>query len=94
MDRAGWHTSRHLKIPPGLNVVLQPSKSPELQPSERLWPPIREVLANRPLDNLEQVQELLIERCCELMEQPERIRSMTNFHWWKKAVSSVETHKP
>jgi hypothetical protein len=37
MDRAGWHTSRELKVPPNIRIVLLPPHSPELNPVERLW---------------------------------------------------------
>jgi transposase len=37
MDRAGWHVSRGLKVPPNIRIVLLPPCSPELNPVERLW---------------------------------------------------------
>ena len=39
LDRAGWHTAKKkLRVPEGIHLEFLPSHSPELQPSERLWP--------------------------------------------------------
>ena len=39
LDRAGWHTAKKkLKVPEGIHLEFLTSHSPELQPSERLWP--------------------------------------------------------
>jgi len=35
-DRAGWHRSEKVKVPPGIHVEFLPPYSPELQPAERL----------------------------------------------------------
>jgi transposase len=37
MGGAGWHTSKGLKVPPNIRIVLLPPYSPELNPVERLW---------------------------------------------------------
>jgi DDE superfamily endonuclease/Winged helix-turn helix len=31
MDQAGWHISHELKVPEGIDIILMPSHSPELQ---------------------------------------------------------------
>ena len=38
LDRAGWHSSARLSVPEGIHLVFLPPHSPEVQPSERLWP--------------------------------------------------------
>ena len=38
VDGAGWHLSESVKIPKGIHLYCLPSHSPQLQPSERLWP--------------------------------------------------------
>jgi hypothetical protein len=39
LDQAGWHTAKEkLKVLKGIHLEFLPSHSPELQPSERLWP--------------------------------------------------------
>ncbi len=47
-----------------------PSHSPELQPSERLWPLSNEGVANRYFEEIEELEEALVERCVALREQP------------------------
>lgn len=82
LDQAGWHTSAKVRVPEGLHLIFQPSNSPELQPSERLWPLINETLANKLITTLDQLEELLFKRCKALTERPELIRRHTHFHWW------------
>ena len=36
-DQAGFHTSKKLKVPENVTIVLLPPYSPELNPVENLW---------------------------------------------------------
>src|SRR5215469_16175413 len=38
LDRAGWHTSVHIRVPEHVHLLFLPPYSPELQPAEHLWP--------------------------------------------------------
>ncbi len=67
LDRAGWHpkSEQEMELPEGLHILPLPSYSPELQPTERLWPLVDEPVANRhfeDLDALEEVQNHKTER--------------------------------
>jgi hypothetical protein len=42
---------------------MLPSHSPELMPAERLWPLVDEPVANRRLEDLGELEEVLGERC-------------------------------
>ncbi|HEX4993027.1 MAG TPA: transposase, partial [Rubrobacteraceae bacterium] len=86
LDQAGWHTGKEVEIPEGMHLEFLPSHSPELQPTERLWPLTNESVANRLFESLEELEEVLIERCVALCEQAETIRSHTNYHWWPDAA--------
>jgi transposase len=86
LDQAGWHTSKELKVPEGIHLEFLPPASPELQPSERLWPLSNEGVANRHFEEIEELEEALIERCVALCDQPELIRSYTCYHWWPRAA--------
>ena len=86
LDQAGWHTGKEVEIPEGMHLEFLPSHSPELQPTERLWPLTNESVANRLFESLEELEEVLIERCVALCEQAETIRSYTNYHWWPDAA--------
>ena len=87
LDNAGWHTAkRKLRVPEGIHLEFLPSHSPELQPSERLWPLSDEAVANRYFEEIEQIEEALAGRCVALGEQPELIRRYTRYHWWPEAA--------
>jgi len=38
VDQASFHLGTKVRIPEGIHLLFLPSKSPELQPAERLWP--------------------------------------------------------
>ena len=87
LDGAGWHTAKNkLKVPEGIHLEFLPSQSPELQPSERLWPLSVEALANRNFEAIEELQEALGGRRRALREQPELIRSYLSYRWWPEAA--------
>lgn len=82
IDQAGWHTSPALALPEGIDVVLLPAASPELQPAERLWALVDEPVANRAFPDLDALETVLVHRCRLLAADRERIRSHTLYHWW------------
>ena len=86
LDRAGWHTSKEVEVPQGIELEFLPSASPELQPSERLWPSSNEGVADRHFEEIEELEEALVERCVGLCNQPEVIGSYTRYHWWPQAA--------
>lgn len=81
LDQAGWDTSGKVRVPEGLTVMPLPAKTPELQPAERLWPLVREGVANRAFPDVKVLQERLVERCLQLRQEPEQIRALTRYHW-------------
>jgi transposase len=82
LDGAGWHTAGDLVVPEGIRLEFLPPYSPELQPAEHLWPLINEPLANEHFHTLADLDQVLGERCCDLADDHDRIRSSTRFHWW------------
>ena len=66
--------SDQLVVPEGIHLVPMPPYSPELQPAERLWPLVNEVLANQAFESIRQVEELVYQRCRRLLQQPDLIR--------------------
>src|SRR3954452_754618 len=81
LDGAGWHVATDLVVPDGIHLEFLPPYSPELQPAEHLWPLINEPLANRHFTTLADLDQALGERCCDLADDDDRIRSSTQFHW-------------
>jgi transposase len=87
VDKAGWHTGGKLEVPEGLHLEFLPSGSPELQPAERLWPLTNEAIANRLFEKISEMEQALVERCIELLDQAETIRDLTNYHWWPQEAA-------
>jgi hypothetical protein len=69
--------------------LFLPAYSPELQPAERRWPLLRESIANRTVEYLDQLEARLTHRVKAMMRRPELIAGLTGFHWWTDAVRSV-----
>jgi transposase len=86
LDGAGWHKANKPRVPEGIHLEFLPSHSPELQPSERLWPLSNEAVANRHFETIEELEQALSERCVALGDQPETIRSYTRYHWWPEVA--------
>jgi transposase len=82
LDQAPWHTSKALTLPHGLERILQPSYSPELQPAEHLWQLSDEPLVNRSFTSLDDLQTALSQQCVELINDLTRVKAHTLFHWW------------
>ena len=80
-DRAGWHRSKEVELPPAIESEFLPPYSPELQPAERLWLLVDEPLVNKHFETLSELEEALIRRCCHLQEMKEEIKNLTNYHW-------------
>lgn len=81
LDGAGWHKSKKLNVPEGIYLEFLPPYSPELQPAECLWPLVRECAANRLIEKIEELEDLLVKRCQILSQDLEMISSRTKFHW-------------
>jgi DDE superfamily endonuclease len=86
VDQAGRHTGKEVEIPEGIHLEFLPSGSPGLQPAERLWPLTNEGVANGLFEEIEEIDQALMERCMQLLEQTETIKGLTNYHWWPQAA--------
>jgi hypothetical protein len=84
LDNAAWHTSSKLVLPDSIQTVFQPAYSPELQPAEHLWQLSDELIANRSPKDLDDLQQRLVTQCERLIQDPERVKSHTLFHWWPR----------
>ena len=85
LDRAGWHTSARLLVPAHLHLLPLPSYTPDLQPTERLWPFSHTPLGNVRPAELDELDTLPLDRCAALQGNPAlmaTIQSATHYHWW------------
>ncbi len=62
--------------------MLLPAYSPELQPAEHLWSLVHEALANQRIETLDELEDLLVDRCRSLAADTRPIQSHTLFNWW------------
>lgn len=82
LDGAGWHLAKDLAVPEGVHLVRLPPASPEVQPAERLWPLVDEVVANRTFADLDALEAVLVTRCQTLRADQRTVKAHTHFHWW------------
>lgn len=57
LDRAGWHRSQQLIIPPNIQLLYLPPYSPEMNPVERLWQHLKKItIRNKIYESLEELE--------------------------------------
>ena len=81
VDRAGFHISKAVQVPAGIELFYLPPYSPELQPAERLWPLLREVIANRVLKTLSSLEKVLVNRCQWFSKNWDIVQAQVGFQW-------------
>lgn len=81
-DRAPAHRATKLKVPEGITICWLPAYTPELNPTERLWSKVKEAVANKRHETLDELEERVVERCVKMSEKAERIRTLTWYYWW------------
>ena len=85
VDNAGWHRSKKVLCPEGIELMFSLPYTPELMPAEHLWPPLKEGLANRAWASLAELREAVDTRCAWLMSQAALVSQATSFHCLPKA---------
>lgn len=80
-DQAGFHRGSETRSIEGIEFFPLPAYTPELQPVERIWPLLREAIANKVFDTLEHLQKVLIERIHWLTENASIVQKVTGYHW-------------
>jgi transposase len=82
LDRAGWHTSRHLVVPKNLTLTFLPSRAPELNPVENVWQFLRaNWLSNRVFETYEAIIDAACEAWNKLLTEPGTITSIGQRDW-------------
>jgi transposase len=82
MDGATAHRAKALRVPERITVVGLPAYSPELNPTERLWPMAKEPVANRMQESLDELEQIICARCKSISKQPTQVAALTSYHWW------------
>jgi transposase len=80
MDKAGWHTTKQLKIPKNISIWFLPPYSPELNPVELIWRELRaKYLNNKTFKTLEEVDNHLEFSIKDYSQNLEAIKNLTKF---------------
>jgi hypothetical protein len=82
LDRAGWHTTDKLKVPPNITLILLPSRSPELNPVENIWQYLRaNWLSNRVFEGYDDIIDAACQAWNKLTALPVVITSIGMRQW-------------
>jgi transposase len=81
-DGAPAHRANSLKIPERISLVRVPAYTPELNPSERVWPLVKEGVANESHESLGELERQVCSRCQKI--GAEEVSALTSYHWWPK----------
>jgi transposase len=71
-----------------VHLLFLPPYSPELQPTERLWPLTNEALANQHFATLAALEAVQLVRCQMVQTLVDEVRALTAFQWWLDALHS------
>jgi len=91
VDGAGFHSAKDVKVPEGIALHFLPPYTPELQPTECVWPLLREALANEQFASLDALQETLITRCRWLIDHPKTVQGEVGFDWICQATKGYKS---
>jgi transposase len=83
VDGAAAHRAKSLRVPERMTLVPLPAYTPELNPTERLWPLVKEGVANRTHESLAALEDKVCGRCQRITA--EQVSALTNYHWWPAA---------
>ena len=77
LDRAAWHTSEKLKVPPNVTLIHLPPKSPEFNPTENLWHYLRShYWSNRLYGTWEELKTAAVDAWRRVCLVPELVKSV------------------
>jgi transposase len=82
LDKAGWHTTRKLKIPDNLTLVPLPPACPELNAAENIWQYLRQTyLGNRVFESYAAILDAAQSAWRKLLDEVGRIASIASRDW-------------
>ena len=73
-----------LHLPDGVRLVFLPPYTPELQPAETLWALVDEPIVNKHVATIDELDQIIGERCAALANERDAIKSRAGFHWGPK----------
>lgn len=82
LDKAGWHTTPKLKLPPNISLLFLPPACPELNAAENIWQYLRQTyLSNRIFADYVAIVEAGCRAWNRLTAEAGRIASIASRDW-------------
>lgn len=82
LDKAGWHTTRKLKLPNNLTLAPLPPACPELNAAENIWQYLRQTyLSNRVFQTYTAILDACQDAWRKLLAEAGRIASIATRKW-------------
>ena len=82
MDRASWHTTEKLILPPNLSIVPLPPYSPELNPMEQLWQQLRKLkLSNACYQHYDGIVDACVEAWNMFVSEEDNVKKLCSRDW-------------
>ncbi len=88
-DGAGSHRSKDVQNFQGIDSIVQPPFSPELNSVERVFEEVRRATDGRVYENIEEKRDATDVFMRGLASDPSRVRSLCGWHWIVKAVRDL-----
>ena len=87
-DGAGFHLrDGDPRLPDNVRIVTLPAYSPELNPVEGLWDQVKDVLCNRVLGTLADLETVLVEQLRRFWQDARRVGSLI-FDWLRACANA------
>jgi len=82
LDKAGWHTTRKLKLPSNLTLVPLPPACPELNAAENIWQYLRQTyLSNCLFETYSAILDACQDAWHKLLTETGRTTSIAAHEW-------------
>jgi transposase len=92
-DRAGWHPlAGDPSLPEGVRILPLPAYSPELNPVETLWEPVKRAAANAVSRTLEQAERVIDNALRPFWEHTTRVCRLLGKYWIALAGAAYLGH--
>ena len=85
VDNGAFHKAKTLRVPDNIILLFQPAYCPQLNPSERLWQPLKKKLPWELFKDLTQLQTKVDQLLNELTHQT--VASLTGYNFIPEALS-------
>jgi transposase len=88
-DRATWHPlPDDPLLPKGISILPLPAYSPELNPAEGLWKPVKNAVANAAYRTMKQVESVITEAMRPFLNSAKRVCRLLGAHWTTRAIAN------